>query len=108
MIAYKFVKHEIPPLDTLVESSPYRFKEKLLRGEKLDRNEKNSLYRILGSNSYSKTSVPLAGWMFDFGRWLHGYYVEGRYGHIFKTYALDKMSIRANYQGRIKRIVEFN
>ena len=40
-IATKFVKWEIPPLETLAHSQVYLLREKLNRGEKLTREEKD-------------------------------------------------------------------
>lgn len=105
VIAYPFVSHEIPALETLIGSFPYEMKTKLVHGQELTREEKNKLFNQLHTSSYGKYRIPLHGYMFDYSRWLKRYFVEFTYGDIEKFYALDKTSIRANLSN-VKRIVE--
>lgn len=96
MIAYRFVSWDVSPLDNLKGSFHYTVTEKLNRGVKLTRDEKDSVYRLLFGNSYSKTGMPLRGWMFDLSDYLNAYAVEYKDGSMTKRYALDKTSIRKN------------
>jgi len=97
MSIYKFVKWEVPALETLKESRPYRIHEKLQRGDKLTPDEKMAV-------ASDKPYTPLMGWMFDFREWLTEYWVELRYWGIVKVYALDKTSIRKS--GKFSGIVK--
>lgn len=109
MIAYKFVKWGIVELDSLSETMPYQLKNEVLLGRRLTREKKDILFKALITNAYSKTGIPLQGWMFTFGEILHAYYVEFRHGgHIQKFYAPDKMSIRKELRGihRIQKVEE--
>ncbi len=107
MIAYKFVKWDIDPLEKLKETEVYKMREKVLAGKTLTRKEKDSLYEMLKDNSYSRIGVPLQGWMFDFSNILKSYFVEYNGGYICRTCAPDKMSIRNNENG-IRLIREVN
>ena len=107
MIAYKFVDWDVPGLITLKNSKPYQIKEKVLAREKLSREEKDYLYTNLRANNFSKTGIPLHGWMFGFLPWLRLYYVEYNYSHIQKVWSPDKMAIRNNiYESEIVKITE--
>jgi hypothetical protein len=105
MKPYKFVKHEVPALETLKDSFPARMRKKLDDGQSLAREEKNQLYRQLFGNTFSKTGIPLRGWMFPFRDVLKRFYVEYTYGHIQVTYSIDKTAIRA-YESSIYKITE--
>jgi hypothetical protein len=100
MSIYKFVTWDVPALDTLKESTPYRIHEKLKRGEKLTDKERLTV-------ASSTPFTCLLGWRFDFREWLTEYWVETRYYGIVKAYALDKTSIRkcGEFPGIVK-IVE--
>ena len=107
VIAYKFVKWEVDPLENFKNSFAYKLKQKIINGGKMTRQEKDKLYDEIAHNSYSKTGIPLGGWMFDFRHILKEYFIEYDHGHIQKVYAPDKMSIRNNlYESSIKRIIE--
>lgn len=100
-IAYKFVNHDIPDLDTLKDSFPYRMKVKLMKGEELTREEKNRLVDELSVSG--KHSLKLGGWCFSFNYLLNEYWVEFTYGSIQRYYAPDKTSLR-NCLSDISRI----
>ena len=104
---YKFVKHDVPELESLSESFPARIHKKLEEREELTREEKNRLVIGLRTNAHSKVGIPLQGWMFDFREWLTEYWVRVKDYGILSVYALDKTSIRecGHFQG-IKKIVE--
>lgn len=102
-IATKFVNWDVPELKELIDTFPYQIREKINKGIKLNRDEKNKLYRDLYLNSYFNLSIPLRGWAFDFSDILKQFYVEDNYGYIRKTYAPDKTSIRT-MRGSIHKI----
>jgi hypothetical protein len=105
---YKFVKHEIPPLENLKNTFAYQLHEKLERGEKLTRDDKDFAFRQIHTNIYSKAGIALHGWMFNYQEWLNEYWVEFDYGGnlVYERYfAFDKTSIRSELSN-ISRIVE--
>lgn len=106
-IATKFVKWDIKPLETLSCSKVYELREKLNRGEKLSREDKNWLAMELNNNVYFKASVPQMGYRFDFTDAVRKYLVK-QYGSWQEYYAPDKTSLRATLYGRIIQIVEIN
>ncbi len=103
-IAYKFVEHEVPSLESLSSSFPYMVKSKLLNGVDLTREEKNRLADRL-SVSMPKSALRLSGWEFSFKDVLNEYWVRFTYGAIYRFYAPDKTSLRSCLQN-IDRIVE--
>lgn len=103
-IAFKFVKHDIHPLESFVNSFEYRIKVKLLNGEKLTREEKNQIASKL-STSTPRTMLKLGGWAFDFNELLNEYWVEFTYGDIHRYYAPDKTSLYTCLSS-VNRIVE--
>ena len=68
VLAIKFVQWDVPPLESLCNSKVYILREKLNRGERMSREEKNWLCEAVNSNTYFRTAVPLQGWRFDFIR----------------------------------------
>ena len=76
---------------------------------KLTREEKDYIFSNLQNNAYSRTGVPVLGWMFDFSEFLKSYWVKTRNYGILEVYAFDKTSIR-NYYGsyEILKIVEID
>lgn len=104
---YKFVKWDVPKLDTLENTRIYQLHDKLMvRGEQATREEKNYLFDSIHMGMI-KYGVHLHGWCFDFRNMLKEYWVEFNYGTIEKYYALDKTSIRQNdYMTEINKIVE--
>jgi len=106
-IATKFVKWEVPELDTLKGSKVYQLREKLNAGEKLNREEKNWIAENVNRNSYFKSAIPLSGYRFDFSEILKTYVVK-QYGSYQEYKAIDKTSVRAMLYGRIDKIIEVN
>ncbi len=104
-IATKFVSYEVPPLEQHTMSRVYLLKEKLNKGGKMNRAEKNWLAENVRSNSYFRTAVPLMGYRFDFSDVLKKFVVK-QYDHWFEYYAPDKTSLRSVLFGRIQEIVE--
>ena len=78
-IAIKFVKWEIPPLETLTGSKVYALRQRLNTEDKLTRDEKNWITENVNHNAYFKSAVPLSGWRFDFSDVLKTYVVK-QYG----------------------------
>lgn len=104
-IAIKFVKWEIPPLETLTGSKVYALRQRLNAGDKLTRDEKNWITEKVNHNAYFKSAVPLNGWRFDFSDVLKTYIVK-QYGSYQEYRAIDKTSLRTMLYGRIERIIE--
>lgn len=105
MIAWKFSKQTTCKLEDLKGAKVYELREKLDNGERLTRDEKNWITEKLHNNFYSRTAIPLMGWMFSFHDVVKRYWVM-QYGQISERYAMDKTSIRATTFGRIEKIVE--
>ena len=105
MIAWKFNKQTTSKLEDFKGAKVYELRRKLDNGEKLTREEKNWIAEELRYNFYSKTAIPLMGWLFSFEDVVKRYWVM-QYGQISERYAMDKTSIRATTFGRIEKIVE--
>lgn len=106
-IATKFARWDVNPLEMLSKSIVYQLREKLNRGEKMSREEKNWLAKQLNHNSYFRTAVPLMGYRFDFSDVIRKFLVN-QYGSWQEYYAPDKTSLREILFGRINQIVEIN
>lgn len=104
-IATKFVRWEVPALDTLRESKVYQLRLRLNEGKRLSRDEKNWLTENLMHNSYFKKSIPLMGWRFSFEDVVHRYFVR-QDGYEYTTYAIDKTALCSVLDGPIDEIVE--
>lgn len=104
-IATKFVKWDIPELDTLKSAKVYQLREKVNAGEKLSREEKDWITQNVNRNSYFKSAIPLSGYRFDFSEILKTYIVK-QYGSYQEYNAADKTSLRAMIYGRIDKIIE--
>lgn len=66
VLATKFVQWDVEPLESLCKSKVYLLREKLNRGERMTREEKNWFAEAVNTNTYFRTSVPLMGYRFDF------------------------------------------
>ena len=64
-VATKFVKWEVPTLESLHECKVYRLRMKVNNGEVLNREEKNWITEKVNGNTYFKSAIPLQGWRFD-------------------------------------------
>lgn len=104
-IAIKFVKWEIPPLETLTGSKVYDLRQRLDAGDKITRDEKNWITEQVNRNTYFKSAIPLGGWRFDFSDVLKTFVVK-QYGSYQEYRAIDKTSLRTMLYGRIDRILE--
>lgn len=104
-IATKFVRWDVPALDTLRESKVYQLRLRLNEGKRLSRDEKNWLTGNLMHNSYFKKSIPLMGWRFSFEDVVRRYFVRQN-GYGYTTYAIDKTALRSVLDGPIDEIVE--
>ena len=93
-IAYKFVSWETPSLDALKDTFPYRMKEKLLRGEKLTKEERYNLFVALYNQD--RYGIKLMGWYFSFYEYLRRIWVKQKYYGIQEYYAIDKTSVRTH------------
>ena len=107
IIATKFVRHDVPELATLQNAKVYLLREKLNKGEKLNRAEKNWLAEAVNRNAYFKRAVPLMGYRFGFKDVLKSYIVK-QYGSWAEYNAPDKTSLRSIIYGRIDQIAEIS
>ena len=107
IIATKFVRHDVPELATLQKAKVYLLREKLTKGEKLNRAEKNWLAEAVNRNAYFKRAVPLMGYRFGFEDVLKSYIVK-QYGSWAEYNAPDKTSLRSIIYGRIDQIAEIS
>ena len=107
IIATKFVRHDVPELATLQNAKVYLLREKLNKGEKLNRAEKNWLAEAVNRNAYFKRAVPLMGYRFGFEDVLKSYIVK-QYGSWAEYTAPDKTSLRSIIYGRIDQIAEIS
>lgn len=105
MIATQFVQWEVQPLENLNGSRVYQLREKLNKGHKMDRAEKDWLAENVRNNAYFRTAVPLMGYRFDFSDVLRKFLVN-QYGQWSEYYAPDKTSLRNTLYGTINQIVE--
>ncbi|MFS4473380.1 molybdenum ABC transporter ATP-binding protein [Chryseobacterium sp. T20] len=107
IIATKFVRHDVPELATLQNAKVYLLREKLNKGEKLNRAEKKWLAEAVNRNAYFKRAVPLMGYRFGFEDVLKSYIVK-QYGSWAEYNAPDKTSLRSIIYGRIDQIAEIS
>lgn len=106
-MATKFVSHDIPELQTLQNAVVYQLREKLNKGDKMNRAEKNWLAEAVNHNSYFKKAVPLRGYRFGFEDVLRTYVIK-QYGSWAEYNAPDRTSLRSFIYGRIDQIVEIS
>ena len=104
-VATKFVKWNIPALETLRNSKVYEIRLKLDNNERLSREEKEWITKQVYQNSYFNNGIPLGGWLFDFSDVLKNYIIN-QYGRWTEYKAVDKMALRKILCGRIDKIVE--
>lgn len=97
----KFVTWDVPPLETLRDTNVYKIMEKLNNGEKLTRDEKNS---ICSQNGI----VQRSGWEFNFAPYMKNYLVKLKYYGWEEYNAFDKTVIRTTIYkpSHIIKIVE--
>lgn len=105
MKAWKFSDTATDNVENFVGAKVYEIRRKLDAGDRLSREEKNWVAENLNNNLYSKTAIPLMGWLFSFDDVVKKYWVK-QYGQIHERYAMDKTSIRATTYGKIDQIVE--
>ena len=103
---YRFVQHEIPPLEALRDTRIYKVYQKCEDGEKLTRDERDWLFEQFYGSSYGKDRVALHGWMFDWSDKVKRYWVQLKYYGILQYYAIDKTSIRNYFGHQVIKIIE--
>lgn len=104
VIARKFVKWDVKPLETFKRQSIYKLAMKVARRKELTREEKNEITRLV------RGGARLGGWQFFFPN-IRDFYIEyGEEGYrqIERVMGYDKTSVRAAYKdlGRITHIQE--
>jgi hypothetical protein len=106
---WKFVKHDIPPLEKLSEIPVYKLLVKANRGV-LTKEEKDRIAEMLHSSA-EKTSIKQIGWCFPFRSFLRHFYVKTHYYGVQEIWAFNKMQVRnilARGMGKIYDICETN
>lgn len=93
---YKFVKWEVSPLKELKGSDIYNLYEKAQKGL-LSMEDKDVIFKYLQTNSYSRTGIPRAGWMFSFKEHLEKYLVKLKEFGWEEVYSINKHSIQKFY-----------
>lgn len=106
-IAWKFVKWDVPSLETLKDTKVYQIKEKVVNKIPLNKEEKDWVVQKTLDNAYYRRMgvVCLQGWAFDFSSAMKTFLVE-QYGQWTEYKSFDKTSLRKNLYGRIEIIVE--
>ena len=105
IIAKKFVRHDVPKLETLQFSKAYQLREKLNKGERMNRIEKNWLAEAVNRNAYFKKAVPVSGYRFGFEDVLKTFLIK-QYGNWYEYNAPDITSLKRIVYGRIDQIKE--
>ena len=104
-VATKFVKWEVPTLESLHECKVYRLRMKVNNGEVLNREEKNWITEKVNGNTYFKSAIPLQGWRFDFSDILRTFLVS-QYGQWREYKAMDKTALRKILYGSIRQTAQ--
>ena len=105
IIARKFVKWDVPPLESLADSRGYQLRIKINNGGKLTREEKDWLaWQIRSCNGLG---IKRGGYFFDFSDVLQGFVVK-QYDQWTEHYAPDRTSLRKALYGRIAKIVSID
>lgn len=102
---YKFVSHEISPLDVYKDTHMYQLHEKLKSGDEPTREEKNRNLVFGSENPVYK----YMGYVYDYRPFLKKFWIETRYYGIMTIWAWDKTAIRKNETTKslqISKIVE--
>ena len=103
---YKFVSHEISPVEENSESFIYQAREKLNSGVDLTKEEKRTIFNATyNQNGAKNVGLKLMGWMFLFPEIMKKYWVKTKYYGILEIFAPDKTAIRKEI-GQIIKIVE--
>jgi hypothetical protein len=104
VIARKFVRWEVKPLESLKREKIYKLAMKVAKRKDLDREDKNEITRLV------RGGAKLGGWQFFFPN-IRDFYIEfGEEGYtrIERVMGYDKTSVRTVYKdlGRIAHIQE--
>lgn len=102
---YQFVEWQPISEDLIKRSRPYELLEKLEKGEKLNREEKDYITMKVNEGVYYNNAVALGGWCINFAKYLKRYVVK-QYDQWTEKYAMDKTSLRKNLYGYVDEIVE--
>ena len=105
VIATKFVKWDVPELETLKTHRVYALRERLNAGKAISRQDKNWITKTVNNNAYFSSAIPLYGYSFDFSDILKIYIVK-QYDSYQAYKAIDKTSLRAMIYGKIDKIIE--
>lgn len=103
---YKFVRWDVKPLEEMSDTFEYKMMEKLNNGEKLSRDEKESLIQRF---NWDNGVARLLGWLFDFTPYTKRILVNTQYSNWQEMHAFDKTCARElarkNCMGKVYEIV---
>ena len=106
---YQFAFHDRVSSTPPTGGSMVDFFNRLGKGEKLTRAEKNTVFHSLQSNSRD-TNYKISGWVFPFKQFLKRYLVQYDYEKVWhEVWAFDKTCIRESFytKSNIAEIVLF-
>jgi len=89
---YKFVSHEISPVENYKDAKVYQLLVKANRGT-LSKEEKDILIEMLHSHA-EKCCIKLMGWKYNFRSFLRRFYVKTDYYGVQEMFAFNKTQIR--------------
>ncbi len=107
MKIWKFNKQSDATMEVISNSKAYLLREKIDKGDKLTRDEKNWITEQVNGSCYTfgRTSIPILGWAIDFSDILKRYVCK-QYGNWFEISGTDKTAVREHIYGRIDKIME--
>lgn len=105
MYVHKFVPYDVPALDSLSGNPAYLLRKKLNDGRKMTREDKDYLTKAVNTNTYSKSGIPVMGWLFNFSDVLRQFLVR-QYGQWQEYRAVDKTALRNFLFGKIEAMYE--
>ena len=99
----KFVAWDVPALESLSDSKAYQLMDKLNKGGKLTREEKDW---IVEKTAFRGGIYRLLGWEFYFSCYMRRFVVRFSYGEWSCYRAFDKTSLRKALGAGVKEIHE--
>ena len=89
---YKFVSHEISPVENYKDVKVYQLLVKANRGT-LSKEEKDDLIKMIYDHG-EKHSIRLMGWKYNFSPFLRRFYTKTQHYGVQEIFAFNKMQIR--------------
>jgi len=89
---YKFVEHEILPIESFKDTKVYQFLVKANRGT-LSKMDEDALIEMLHDHG-EKYCIKLMGWKYNFRSFLRRFYMKTEYYNIQEEFAFNKTQVR--------------